>query len=144
MEDIDMNLKYKVKETLEVRFEVLEGKIDTYLNNNSYRITERGQGYIIFAEDEFSDRSKSRYDFHKRIGEGKFVFKYLTDEETSVELIYLTSLSYYMFLVLSLSAFGIYLNTIIMPIVMSTALTLPFILKFFYLNEHVFDEIMDS
>ena len=138
-----MNLKYKIKATLAVRFGVLEEKIDTYLQNNSYRITERGQGYIIFAEDEFSDRRKSRYDFHNRIGEGKFVFKYLTDEETSVELIFLTSLSYYMFLVLALFAFGIYLNTIIMPIVMSTALTLPILLKIFYLNEHLFNEIMD-
>lgn len=138
-----MNFKYKIKVTHKVRLEILEGKIDTYLKNNSYRITERGLGYIIFAEDEFSDRRKSRYDFHRRIGEGKFIFKFLTDEETSVELIYLTSLSYYMFLILSLSAFGIYLNTIIMPIVMSTALTFPILLKIFYLNEHVFDEIMN-
>jgi len=137
-----MNFKYKIKETLQVRFEALEEKIETYLKNNSYRITARGNGYIIFVEDEFSDRRRARSDFHKRIGEGKFVFKYLTDDETSLELIYLTSFSYYMFLVMCVSAFGIYLNTVIMPIVMSMALALPFLLKIGYLNAHVFDEVM--
>ncbi|EOR92769.1 hypothetical protein ADIARSV_4051 [Arcticibacter svalbardensis MN12-7] len=40
-------------------------------------------------------------------------------------------------------AFGIYTNNIVMPIVFSFALTLPIFYKIFYLNEHVFKEIME-
>ncbi|TKC60134.1 hypothetical protein FBD94_14555 [Pedobacter hiemivivus] len=138
-----MKFKYKIKRILKVRADVLEEKITTYLIKNSYRITERGSGYIIFVEDEFSDRRKSRYDFHTRIGEGKFVFNCSSDSETTVELIYLTSLSYYAFLVMLVCGFGIYTNNIIMPIVFSLALTTPILCKIFYLNERVFKEIME-
>jgi len=139
-----MKFKYKIKRTLHIRAEVLEEKISTYLNKNSYRITERGPGYIIFMEDEFSDRKKSRSDFHNRIGEGKFVFNNSVDQETSAELIYLTSVSYYMFLVMLFCAFGIYTNTIVMSIVSSFALAIPILYKILYLNVHVFEEIMEG
>jgi hypothetical protein len=114
-----------------------------YLAKNAYRIIERGIGYIIFVEDEFSDRRKSKYDFNTRIGEGKFVFNSSVDNETSVELIYLTSLSYFAFLVMLVCAFGIYTNTIIMSIVTSLALTIPILCKIGYLNMNVFKEIME-
>ncbi|WP_184550907.1 hypothetical protein [Mucilaginibacter sp. FT3.2] len=138
-----MKFKYKIKKTFNTQTEVLEEKISIYLRKNSYRITERGLGYIIFVEDEFSDRRKSRSDFHTRIGEGKFAFNYSADHETKVELIYLTSVSYYAVLVMLVCAFGIYTNNIVMPIVFSLALTLPILYKIFYLNEHVFKEIME-
>ncbi|WP_413669587.1 hypothetical protein ACEN9X_06310 [Mucilaginibacter sp. Mucisp86] len=138
-----MKIKHKIRRTLQVPADVLEEKVSKYLTRNSYRITERGEGYIIFTEDEFSDRRKSRSDFHTRIGEGKFVFNYTGNQETSVELIYLTSTSYYAVLVMLVCAFGIYTNNIIMPIVFSLALALPFLYKTIYLNEHVFNEIME-
>lgn len=138
-----MKFKYKIKKILKVRADVLEEKISTYLTKNFYRITERGLGYIIFVEDEFIDRRKSRSDFHKRIGEGKFVFNYSDDHETSVELIYLTSVSYFAVLVMLVCSFGIYTNNIIMPIVFSVALTTPILYKIFYLNENVFKEILE-
>lgn len=138
-----MKFKYKIKKTLNVQTDVLEEKISRYLTKNSYRITERGLEYIIFVEDEFSDRRKSRSDFHTRIGEGKFVFKYSADHETNVELIYLTSVSYFAVLVMLVCAFGIYTNNIVMPIVFSFALTLPILYKIFYLNDRVFKEIME-
>lgn len=140
---MNMKFKYKIKIILKTRPEVLEEKITTYLTKNSYRITEKGLGYIIFIEDEFSDRRKSRSDFHTRIGEGKFVFNYSSENETSVELTYFTSLAYYVVLVLLVSAFGIYTNNVIMPIVFSLALTAPILYRVFYLNEHVFKEIME-
>ena len=138
-----MKFKYKVNRTINLPLEILDNKITIYLKTNSYRIVEKGLGYIIFVEDEFSDRRKSRYDFHTRIGEGKFIFNYLTDNETSLELIYFTSLTYFAFLVMLVCAFGIYLNVIIMPIVMSCILTLPIMVRILYLNEHVFAEIME-
>ena len=139
-----MKFKYKIKKTLNIRSEVLEEKIRTYLTKSSYRITEIGPGYIIFIEDEFSDRKKSRSDFHNRIGEGKFLFNNSADGETSAELIYLTSVSYYVFLVMVVSAFGIYTNTITMSVVSSFALAIPFLYKILYLNVHVFEEIMEG
>ncbi|MBB6237000.1 hypothetical protein HDC90_001617 [Pedobacter sp. AK013] len=142
-EAIDMKFKYKIKKTLQIEADLLEEKINRYLIKNSYRITERGLGYIIFVEDEFSDRRRSKSDFHTRIGEGKFVFNSI-NHETIVELIYLTSVSYFVVLVMLVCAFGIYTNNIVMPILSSFALTLPILFKIFYLNEHVFKEIMES
>ena|GEM_PF-3096358 len=138
-----MKFKYKIKRILKTRPEVLEEKVTNYLTKNSYRITEKGSGYIIFIEDEFSDRRISRSDFHTRIGEGKFVFNYSAENETSVELIYFTSVVYYVVLIMIVCAFGIYTNNIIMPIVFSIVLTAPILYRFFYLNEHVFNEIME-
>lgn len=142
-DDLHMKIKHKIRRIFQVPADVLEEKISRYLTRNSYRITEKGEGYIIFIEDEFSDRRKSRSDFHTRIGEGKFVFNYIGNQKTTVELIYLTSTSYYAILVMLVCAFGIYTNNIIMPIVFSLALALPFLYKIIYLNEHVFNEIME-
>jgi hypothetical protein len=141
---LHMKFKYKIRKTLNIETDVLEEKISTYLAKNSYRITERGLGYIIFVEDEFSDRRKARSDFHTRIEQGKFVFNYTPDNETNVELIYLTSVSYFVFLVMAVCAFGIYTNNIVMPIVFSFALTLPFLYRMIYLNDRVFKEILEN
>jgi len=138
-----MKFKYKIKRTLQTQPGVLEEKVTTYLIKNSYRITEKGPGYIIFIEDEFSDRRRARSDFHTRIGEGKFIFNNVINDETSVELIYLTSVSYYVVLVILACAFGVYTSTLIMPIVFSIALAMPILYRIFYLNSHVFNEIME-
>ncbi|HRP37963.1 MAG TPA: hypothetical protein PLS50_09220, partial [Candidatus Dojkabacteria bacterium] len=142
-ETLNMKFKYTIKKTLEIQNDVLEEKIIKYLTKKSYRITERGSGYIIFIEDEFSDRRISKYDFHTRIGEGKFVFNYSTNHETNLELIYLTSISYYAVLVMLVCAFGIYTNNIMMPVVFSFTFSLPILFKIFYLNNRVFEEIME-
>lgn len=139
-----MKLRLKIKRTLRVEPDVLEQKINTYLTTNSYRITETGSGYIIFAEDEFSDRRRSRSDFHNRIGEGKFEYESISKEETNVRLIYLTSISEYILIVLFFSAIGIYTNNIIMPIVFSFAFTMPILYKIYCLNLRVFEEIMED
>ncbi len=138
-----MKFRYRIKKTFNSCTEILEKKINTYLEKNFYRVTERGPGYIIFVEDEFSNRRKARSDFHTRIGEGKFVFKNLTDREASIELIYFTYTSYYVVLVMVACALGIYINNIAMPIVFSIALAIPILYKIFYINEHVFAEIME-
>lgn len=139
-----MKVKFSIKREIQLQPNVLEEKIDGYLKSNFYRVTERGSGYIIFVEDEFSDRRKSRSDFHTRIGGGKFEFNNSVENETSVQLIYFTSLSYYVFLVMLFSAFGIYTNNIIMPIVFSIVLTAPILYRAYYLNMYVFKEIMES
>jgi hypothetical protein len=137
-----MEVKLNIKRKLQLEPSVLEEKIYNYLKMNSYRITERGSGYIIFIDDKFSNRRKSRSDFHTRIGEGKFEFNCLDRHETSVQLTYFTSFSYYVFLVMLSSAFGIYTNNIVMPIVFSLVLTIPVLYRIYYLNLHVFEEVM--
>lgn len=139
-----MKFRYKIKGIINTETSVIEKKINAYLLNNSYRITERGSKHIIFTEDEFSDRRRSRSDFHTRIGGGKFLFGEKTDDGTCVELIYFTSISYYMVLVMLVCAFGIYTKNIIMPIVFSIVLAMPILYKIIYLNEHVFKEIQES
>lgn len=139
-----MKFKYKIKKVLKGTPKALEHKINAYLLNNFYRITERGTGYIIFTEDEFSNRKRSRSDFHTRIGEGKFLFGEATDDGICVELIYFTSISYYVVIVMLVCAFGIYTKNIIMPIVFSIVLAMPILYKVIYLNERVFKEIQES
>ena len=136
-------MKCKIKETFNIRPDVLEEKIVMYLKKNAYRITEKGLGYIIFTEDEYSERRIARSDFHTRMGEGKFVFSYSACDETNVELIYLTSVTFFAVLVMLQCAFGIYANDFIMPIVMSLFLILPILFRIFYLNQHVFVEIVE-
>ncbi|MEJ2881847.1 hypothetical protein [Pedobacter sp. GR22-6] len=138
-----MKFKYKIKKSLKIDPKVLEEKINTYLLNNHYRIVERAPGYIIFMEDEFSNRRQSRSDFHNRIGEGKFIFTEKTDDGIYLELIYLTSLSYYIVTVMLVTTFGVYTNNIIMPIVISLALTTPILYKIIKVNERVFKEILE-
>ncbi|MBO9675176.1 MAG: hypothetical protein J7577_17145 [Sphingobacteriaceae bacterium] len=137
-----MKYKYKIKRTLKIQVDLLERKIEAYLANNGYRIIERGPGYITFTENKFSDRKKSRYDFHTRIGEGKFIFKSSSETETYAELIYFTSMVEYMIIVMLVCLFGIYARNIIMPIIFSIFLTLPLLFKIVYQNEHVFEEIV--
>lgn len=139
-----MNFEYKIKRTVDISLIELENKIYTYLRNNSYKISEKGTGYITFVEDELSNRRRSRSDFHTRIGEGKFIFHEDTNGNTKVELKYLTSINYYLSLVGLTLAFGIYTRNIIMPIIFSIVLATPILFKIFYLNEHVFDEVMSS
>lgn len=102
---------------------------------------ERGTGFIIFTDDEYSDRKRFRSDYHTRIGEGKLEF-YATDQKTIVRLIYLTPLFYPIFLMTVFATFGMYIKSL-MPIVFSFAFSLPIIYKIYYLNEHVFNEILE-
>lgn len=88
-----MNFEYKIKRTVDISLIELENKIYTYLRNNSYKISEKGTGYITFVEDELSNRRRSRSDFHTRIGEGKFIFQEDTNGNTNIELNYLTSIN---------------------------------------------------
>ncbi|SDE45732.1 hypothetical protein SAMN05216464_106210 [Mucilaginibacter pineti] len=138
-----MKIKRHIQKETPIELDVVEEKIEKYLKKNFYRITERGPGFVIFIEDELSNRKRSRSDYHTRIGEGKFVFDYSADQDTIVELIYLTDISYNVFLATLVCAFGIYVNHIVMPIVMSLALTLPVFFKIIYLNGHVFEEILE-
>ena len=139
-----MKLKLAIKKQIKIKPDVLEEKINNYLKNNFYRIVEKQAGYIIFVNDEYSDRKRARSDFHTRIGKGKFEFSYSSDQETSATLIYFTSLSYYFFLIMASSAFGIYTNNIIMPVVFSFVLAVPYVYRIMYLNQHVFNEILEQ
>ena len=84
-----MKLKLSIKRQVQLQPEILEGKINTYLKKNFYRIIERGPGFVTFIDDEYSERKRPRSDYHTRIGEGKFEFN-ATGHETAVKLIYLT------------------------------------------------------
>lgn len=139
-----MKFKYEIQRTVNVESDVLEKKIVTYLTNNFYRITEKGDGYIIFTEDDFSNRQKSRSDFHTRIGESKFVFSEKTDGGICLKLIYLTSYSYYVIIMLSVTAFGIYTTNIIIPLIFSVFWTLPILLKMISINGQVFHDVLNS
>ena len=138
-----MKFKLKIEKVINIQPDVLEKKIETYLTNNFYRITERGLGYIIFTEDEFSNRKRSRSDFRTRIGNGKFIFGENIGDEIRVELIYFTSISDYIVIVMLVCAFGIYIKNIVMPIVFSIVLAIPILVKIPYLNEHVFKELLE-
>jgi len=60
-----MNFENKIKRTVDISRIELENKIYTYLRNNSYKISEKGNGYITFVEDESSNRRRSRSDFQR-------------------------------------------------------------------------------
>ena len=136
-----MKIKSTIKQEVQLKPEVFEEKLIEYLKKNFYRITDRGPGYIIFIDDEYSDRKVSRYDFHKRIGEGKFEFR-ATDQGTFVKLIYLTPILYPIFLMTIFAAGGAYVKSFA-PILMSFAFAIPVGYKFMYLNQHVFDDILE-
>lgn len=138
-----MNIKQKITETITIGRDALERKIELYLYNKSYRIIEKGNGYIIFDEDKFSDRVGKRSDFYTRIGEGKFIFEEINNEEIRLELIYFTSVSQYLFIVIAYSVFGIYVKDITMPIVISIVSLIPFFIRIGYLNTNVFKGILD-
>ena len=137
-----MKIKFSIRRRVEMEPTVLEEKIDEYLKKNFYRITDRGPGFIIFIDDEYSDRKRFRSDFHTRIGEGKFEF-HSVDQGIVIRLIYLTPVLYPIFLMMLFVAFGIYDNSL-MPIFFSSAFSLPIIYKIYYLNEHVFNEVLES
>jgi len=136
-----MKVKFSIKKQVQLPTDVLQEKIDIYLKNNFYRIIDRGPGFIIFIDDEYSDRKRFRSDYHTRIGEGKFEF-FATGQVTIVKLIYLTSVLYPILLMMLFVAFGMY-NKSFMPIVFSFAFLLPIIYKIYYLNGHVFNEILE-
>lgn len=136
-----MKIKRSIKRQVQIQPDVLEEKINKYLKNNFYRIIEKGSGFILFIDDEYSDRKRYRSDYHTRIGEGKFEF-YATGQDTVIKLIYLTPVIYPMFLMMLFIAFGLYTNSFT-PIFFSLAISLPIVYKFYYLNEHVFNEIVE-
>lgn len=137
-----MKIKLSIKRQIQVQPDDLQEKINNYLKKNYYRVTERGEGFIIFIDDEYSDRKRFRSDYHTRIGEGKFEF-HSSGQMTVVRLIYLTPVLYPIFLIMSFTAVGIFINSF-MPIFFSFAFSLPVLYKIHYLNEHVFNEILED
>ena len=137
-----MKIKLSIKKDLQLQPEILNEKIEKYLKNNSYRIIEKGSGFIIFIDDEYSYRKRLRSDYHNRISEGKFEFNSLGNK-TFVKLIYLTPVSYPIFIMMLFVVAGIYIQSFI-PIFFSFAITLPILLKIYNLNENVFNEILRS
>lgn len=136
-----MKLKLSIKRQLQVRPEVLEDKINIYLKRNFYRIVEKGPGFVIFIDDEYSDRKRPRSDYHTRIGEGKFEFN-AVGQETAVKLIYLTPVLYPALLMMLLVGVGMYTKSLL-PIFCSFAFYLPLVFKIFNMNDKVFNEILD-
>lgn len=136
-----MKIKLSIKRQVQLEPNVLEEKIDKYLKKNFYRVIERGAGFVIFIDDEYSDRKTFKSDYHTRIGEGKFEF-HSTDQETSVKLIYLTSVLYPIFLMMLFAGAGMYTKSFT-PILFSFAFALPIAYKIYYLNQHVFNEILE-
>lgn len=136
-----MKIKLKIKERMQINSEILEEKINIYLKKNFYRIIEKGPGFVIFIDDEYSDRKRPRSDYHTRIGEGKFEFN-STGQETILKLIYFTPVLYPSFLMMLFVATGMYIKSL-MPIFFSFAFSLPILYKIYYMNEHVFNEILE-
>jgi hypothetical protein len=136
-----MKIKLNIKQQIDMPIHELEEKIDKYLKENSYRILERGNGFIYFINDEFSNRKGKRSDIHSRIGEGKFEF-YSNDHGTFVKLIYLTPILYPFLIIMAFIGIGIHVKSIT-PVLMSFAFCLPVIYRIYYLNDHVFNEILE-
>jgi hypothetical protein len=136
-----MKLKLNIKKEVELQPDALEEKINIYLKKNFYRVIERGPGFIIFKDDEYSDRRRSSSDHYTRLEEGKFIF-HPNDQGTSAKLIYFTSILYPAFLMMLLIAFGLYVKTSVMPIVFSFVFALPVLFKIYYLQGNVFHEIL--
>ena len=82
---------------VELNIDIFEEKINTYLKNNFYTVTE-GPGFVIFIDDKYSDKKMPRLDYHNRIGEGKFEINEV-NQETAVKRIYFTPVLYPAFLV---------------------------------------------
>lgn len=137
-----MNIRLKLKREIQLQPDVLEEKIEKYLKKNFYRIVDKGPGFVIFIDDEFSDRKSYRSDYHTRIGKGKFEF-HTGDQNTSVTLIYLTPILYPILLMAGFGWLGISVRSF-MPIVMSFAILIPFLHRVYYLKEHVFKDVLGS
>jgi len=136
-----MKFKISIKTAFQLLPDVVAEKISNYLKKNYYRITDRGPGYIIFIDDEYADRKRPQSDLHTRIGEGKFEF-YAADQGTFVRLICLTNVLYPIFLMTLFAAAGAYVKSFT-PVLLSLAFTLPIIHKIYYLNQHVFNEVLE-
>ena len=136
-----MKIKFHIEKEVQLQSDVLEEKLNNYLKKNFYRIVEKGPGYFIFIDDEYSDRKRFRSDYHTRIGEGKFTF-HATNQGANIKLIYLTPVMYPAFLMTLFVATGIYVHAIA-PILMSCAFTLPIIVKVYFLKLHVFNEVLE-
>jgi hypothetical protein len=137
-----MKIRLTIKRQVQLQPDLTEQKIENYLKNNFYRIIERGPGFITFKDDEFSVRKTSRSDIHSRIGEGKFEF-YVKDQGTLVTLIYLTPILYPFLIIMAFVGAGLYMNTL-GPIFMSLAFTIPIIYRIYYLDQHVFNEMLEA
>jgi len=136
-----MKIKISINKHVQLQPDVLEEKINRYLKQNFYRVIERGPGFVIFIDDEYSDRKRFRSDYHTRIGEGKFVF-YSKGQETNLKLIYLTPVLYPIFLIMLFAVAGMYIKSL-MPILFSLAFALPIVYKIFYLKENALNEVLD-
>lgn len=136
-----MKIKFTIKKDVPIQADVLENKIEIYLKTNFYRVVERGPGFVIFIDDEYSGRKRYRSDYHTRIGQGKFEFKSV-GQGTSLRLIYFTNVLYAFFIMMLFIGMGIYTN-LITPIIFSMAFALPIFYKIYYLNQHVFKEILE-
>ena len=137
-----MKIKLNIKRQVTIPPDDLEEKINRYLIKNYYRIIERGSGYVIFIDDEYSDRKQPRSDYHTRIGEGKLEF-HATGQGTFVKLTYFNSVLYPFLLTMLFVAYGMYYNTVA-PIIFSLAFSIPFIFKIYNMNDRVFDDILES
>lgn len=136
-----MKIRFDIKQDVQLQPEVFEEKLIEYLKKNFYRITDKGPGFVIFIDDEYSDRKRYQSDFHTRIGEGKFEF-HASGDGTFVKLIYLTPVLYPLILMTIFAAGGAYVKSFA-PILISFAFALPIGYKFMYLNQHVFDDILE-
>ena len=134
-----MKLKRTIKERFQEQPDVLEQKIDAYLKKYYYRVVETGKGYVIFKEDEFSDREKSRSDYRKRIDEGKFEV-YLVEGGTEIKLTYFIPVLFLFTLMMFFVAVGMYAG-IFAPIIASLFFILPVLNKISYFESKVFDDI---
>jgi len=137
-----MKFKQIITKQIQMQPGDFEEKIVSYLKKNHYRITEKCPDYIIFTDDEFSDRRSSRSDIYTRVGEGKFEFHSTTEQQTNVKLIYLTSITFPLSLMMLISAFGIYIKSVA-PIILSFVFAIPIIFRIFYLKGNVFREILE-
>ena len=135
-----MKIRLTIRRQLEIQPDEFKNKVDIYLKNNYYRILEEGPGYVIFIDDEYSDRKRRRSDYHSRIGEGKLEF-YAKDNGTDAKLIFKTPVLYPIFLMMLFAIFGIY-NRLMMPVFFSTAFLLPVFYKIYYLKENVFSDLL--
>ncbi|MES2456543.1 MAG: hypothetical protein V4594_13415 [Bacteroidota bacterium] len=143
IQDIKMKFKQTITKQIQIQQEDFEEKTLKYLNKNHYRITEKGPDYIIFIDDEFSERKSSRSDLFTRVGEGKLVFYTSVEQQTTAKLIYFTSITVPLSIMVLISAFGIYTETY-MPIVLSSVFVILIISRVFYLKDNVFREILEG
>jgi len=135
-----MRIRFNIKKEIPVEPYVLENKINDYLKNNYYRVTERGDGFIYFTDDEFSNRKGSRSDYYSRINEGKFEFQ-STSQGTIVKLTYFVPVLQEIIVIILFETIAIYAHSFLVVIPILIILNRVYIV--YYLNEHVFKELME-